>query len=448
MPIQYSVNQYPIQTLLAWITSDEIAIPEIQRPFVWKPGKVAKLIDSLYNGYPIGYLITWRNPNIRLKDGTISTGKRILIDGQQRVTAIMAALLGKKIVNKDYQKKRIKISFNPSTKEFKVFDAAIERDKEWINDISVVFSNDFRIRRAVDEYCELNNIENLDDIHDSFELLKGIVNNPIGLIELNCDLDIETVTEIFIRINSTGVSLNQADFAMSKIAVDEKYGGNTLRKAIDYFCHMSKTPEFYDQLVELDESFTHTEYFRKMEWLKNENDYIYIPSYIDMLRVAFTSEFKRGKLEDLVALLSGRDFETREYKEVIAEESFRKLRHGILNFMNETNFNRFDKNDSIGFAFGAEEGNNSVVATNIKTCEAIEEAGSYEIKTISTNSGSKSILSIQRSDKYKDDNRSIFFSINPDDGYVYQGAFEPAGSNYKLTFSNLIFLTDVNNLLS
>jgi len=294
----------------------------------------------------------------------------------------------------------------------------------------------------------LNNIENLDDIHDSFELLKGIVNNPIGLIELNCDLDIETVTEIFIRINSTGVSLNQADFAMSKIAVDEKYGGNTLRKAIDYFCHMSKTPEFYDQLVELDESFTHTEYFRKMEWLKNENDYIYIPSYIDMLRVAFTSEFKRGKLEDLVALLSGRDFETREYKEVIAEESFRKLRHGILNFMNETNFNRFDKNDSIGFAFGAEEGNNSVVATNIKTCEAIEEAGSYEIKTISTSSGSKSILSIQYSSKYKDDNRSIFFSINPDDGYVYQGAFEPAGSNYKLTFSNLIFLTDVNNLLS
>ncbi|MGI8526720.1 MAG: DUF262 domain-containing protein [Pseudolabrys sp.] len=90
---RYSVTPHPIETFLTWVKSGEIAIPEIQRPFVWEPVKVRNLLDSLYRGYPIGYLIAWRNPTVRLKDGTPSAGKRILIDGQQRVTALLAAWL-------------------------------------------------------------------------------------------------------------------------------------------------------------------------------------------------------------------------------------------------------------------------------------------------------------------------------------------------------------------
>jgi uncharacterized protein with ParB-like and HNH nuclease domain len=92
--LKYSVNHHPISIILSWIEANEIAIPEIQRPFVWSSTKVRDLIDSLYQGYPIGYLIAWQNPAIRLKNGTTSAGKKILIDGQQRVTALMAALLG------------------------------------------------------------------------------------------------------------------------------------------------------------------------------------------------------------------------------------------------------------------------------------------------------------------------------------------------------------------
>lgn len=168
-----------------------------------------------------------------------------------------------------------------------------------------------------------------------------MVNNHIGLIEFNSNLDIETVTEIFIRINSAGAVLSQADFAMSKIAANDIYGGNTLRKCIDYFCHLAVVPDFYLQLVDVDEEFIKTEYFSKMAWLKNENDDLYDPSYTDMLRVAFSSEFKRGRLQDLVALLSGRNFETRQYEESIALASFERLKTGIHNFMNETNFKRF-----------------------------------------------------------------------------------------------------------
>lgn len=338
---KYSVNQHPIQTLLTWIRSGEIAIPEIQRPFVWNATKVRDFMDSLYNGYPVGYLIAWRNPTVRLKDGTTATGRRILIDGQQRVTALLAALIGEKVVTKKYQRVHIRIAFHPMDRRFEVSNPAIRKDKTWIPEIAKLLSPDVKLLNLVEDYCAKNRQADKHDVYESLERLRAIVNNQLGLIELNSDLDIETVTEIFIRINSKGVVLSQADFVMSKIAANETYGGNQLRKAIDYFCHLAVAPEFYEQLSERDSDFAASKYFQKMSWLRNENDDLYDPSYTDMLRVAFTSEFKRGRLADLVALLSGRNFETRTYEEEIAEASFARLDGGILNFMNETHFKRF-----------------------------------------------------------------------------------------------------------
>lgn len=165
----------------------------------------------------------------------------------------------------------------------------------------------------------------------------GIQGTQIGFVELSEQLDIETVTEIFIRVNSAGVTLNQSDFAMSKIAVNESHGGNTLRKAIDYFCHLAVTPSFFG-VMQNDADFAASEYFQKISWLKNEHEQLYDPSYTDMLRVAFTSEFGRGRLADLVALLSGRNFETKKFEEAVVEESFNKLHQGVLRFINEANF--------------------------------------------------------------------------------------------------------------
>ncbi len=342
MSIQrYSVNQYPIQTILSWIQSGEIAIPEIQRPFVWDATKVRDFVDSLYNGYPVGYIIVWRNPQVRLKNGTTSAGKRILIDGQQRITALMAALLGKEVIDKDYRKKKILIAFHPYEQKFEVSNSAIQKSSEWISDIAEIFQPSFSFLKFIEDFCKKNPNLNQDLIFKNIELLKGVVNNHIGLIELNSDLDIDTVTEIFIRINSQGVVLSQADFAMSKIAVNEKYRGNILRKAIDYFCHLAKEPSFYKQILVSDKEFCKTEYFQKMSWLKDEIDDLYDPEYTDMLRVSFTYKFKRGRLQDLVALLSGRNFETREYEEVIAEESFKQLEEGVKVFINESNFKKF-----------------------------------------------------------------------------------------------------------
>ena len=341
MTIQrYSVNQHPIQTLLTWIESDEIAIPEIQRPFVWNAAKVRDFIDSLYFGYPVGYLIAWRNPSVRLKDGSESAGKRILIDGQQRVTALLAAMLGRQVVNKSYRMVRITIAFHPGEERFEVTNPAIRRDRAWLADIANLFAPDTKLLRVVDAYCESNPESSRDEIYERIERLRGIRHNLLGLIELNADLDVETVSEIFVRINSQGVPLNAADFAMSKMAANEKYNGHQLRKCIDYFCHLAVAPEAYANLAS-DSEFTGTRYFQAMQWLKHEKEDLYDPSYTDMLRVAFTSEFGRGRLDDLVALLSGRNFETREFEEAIAEDSFGRLDAAILRFMNETDFKRF-----------------------------------------------------------------------------------------------------------
>src|SRR3954467_875559 len=109
---RYAVTQASVDTLFAWVRSGEIAIPEIQRPFVWDATKVRNFLDSLFQGFPVGFLIAWKNPDVKLKDGKTSSGKRILIDGQQRITALMASLLGQEVVNRDYRRVRIKIAFN------------------------------------------------------------------------------------------------------------------------------------------------------------------------------------------------------------------------------------------------------------------------------------------------------------------------------------------------
>lgn len=337
---RYSVTPHPVETLLTWVKSGEIAIPEIQRPFVWEATKVRNLLDSLYQGYPVGYLIAWRNPTVKLKDGSTSAGKRILIDGQQRVTALMASLLGIEVLTDEYETVQIRIAFNPQDETFEVANPAIRKNSVWIPDVGKVFQSTTGIFQLVSDYCTANPACSQDKVFKVIEKLRGIIHNHVGIIELAEDLDIETVTEIFIRVNSAGSPLSQADFAMSKIAVNKTYGGNLLRKAIDYFCHLAIAPDFLAKIKKGDAEFVGSEFFDKMKWIADVNDDIYDPTYTDMLRVAFTSEFGRGKLQDLVALLSGRNFETKEYEEAIAEESFGRLKNGILAFVNKTHFDR------------------------------------------------------------------------------------------------------------
>lgn len=302
------------------------------------------MIDSLYHGYPTGYIITWKNPDVKTKDGGHSNGKKVLIDGQQRITALMAAISGKEVLDDDFNKDRIKIAFNPlatdDSKRFAVQDASHLKDKKWIPDISELFQPEFDPFDYSIQYCEENSNVAPKDVNRAINELKAIANRQIGVIELDHSLDIDEVTEIFIRINSKGTALSQSDFVMSKMAADTDHGGSMMRKAVDYFCHLAVKPEFYENLKK-DTEFQQSIFADKIKWLAKDYDDIYDPGYSDMLRVSFMHQFRRGKLADLVSLLSGRDFETKEFREDIVSDSYQKLGHGILNFVNEYNFAQF-----------------------------------------------------------------------------------------------------------
>lgn len=344
---KYSVSQYSVKSLLGYIDAGDIAIPEIQRPFVWNATQVRDLIDSLYNGYPTGYLIIWQNPDVKLKNGQSAVGKKILIDGQQRVTAVMTAISGIKILTESYTEKCIRIAFNPlaqpGEERFAVTTPAHEKSSFWIPDISEVFKPGFQSWNFMPKYMEANPQADSNIVGQALQRLTSITACQIGTIILDPSLDITEVTEIFVRINSQGKRLNESDFAMSKIAADEEHGGNTLRKAIDYFCHLAVDPAFYSRLSTTDTKFMSSVYAPKLAWLQKHNDYdnIYDPDYNDMLRVSFMHMFTRGRLGQLVSLLSGRDFETRTYTEEIEADSFDKLSTGVMNFMNEYNFKHF-----------------------------------------------------------------------------------------------------------
>ena len=341
---KFTLMQYSVNAILGLIEAEDFVIPEIQRPFVWKRSQVRDLIDSLYHGYPTGYIITWKNPDVKTKDGGHSNGKKVLIDGQQRITALMAAISGKEVLDDDFNKDRIKIAFNPlatdDSKRFAVQDASHLKDKKWIPDISELFQPEFDPFDYSIQYCEENSNVAPKDVNRAINELKAIANRQIGVIELDHSLDIDEVTEIFIRINSKGTALSQSDFVMSKMAADTDHGGSMMRKAVDYFCHLAVKPEFYENLKK-DTEFQQSIFADKIKWLAKDYDDIYDPGYSDMLRVSFMHQFRRGKLADLVSLLSGRDFETKEFREDIVSDSYQKLGHGILNFVNEYNFAQF-----------------------------------------------------------------------------------------------------------
>lgn len=349
---KFTNTSITIKGLLGLIEAKDIAIPEIQRPFVWKNSQVRDLIDSLYKGYPTGYIILWKNPNVKLKDGTISSGKKVIIDGQQRITALMTAVAAQKVFNSEFKESRVKIAFNPfaaldycngdsEAEMFAVQTPAHVRSKNWISDISEIFSTKFSSWTFIPKYIEDNPEMSGDDLQKVLNQLKNIETTQIGVIELSDKLDIDVVTDIFIRINSKGTPLSQGDFVMSKMAADEQHGGNTLRKIIDYFSHLAVVPTYYEYIKNNDTDFASTTYLQKLSWLADDKETVYDPSCDDVIRVAFMHKLKRAKLANLVQLLTGRDFETREFKEEIVEDTFKKMYEGVLNVISQHNFTQF-----------------------------------------------------------------------------------------------------------
>lgn len=141
------ISPVKVGDLVKDVRNGRIGLPDLQRPFVWKDNKVRELFDSMLKGYPIGYIMLWESPAdyeskksaIGDNSKTYEEPKELVIDGQQRLTALVAAMYAVKVKDKNFADREIKISYNPLTREFAVWSQAYEKDTEWISRISDVF---------------------------------------------------------------------------------------------------------------------------------------------------------------------------------------------------------------------------------------------------------------------------------------------------------------------
>lgn len=221
---------YTLDQLLNGIELGTISLPDIQRPFVWKAAKVRDLFDSMYQGFPVGYLLFWKNDT---SESSKSIGvdikqkppELLIVDGQQRLTSLFAVFGGKPIVWEDYAERRIFIAFNPLTEMFEVADAAIRNDPEYIADISQLWVGGLSeyqfVKRYLEELRKHREVDQLDEdrIVHAISRLNELKKYPFTALELEASLDEEKVADVFVRVNSQGVTLNQADFILTLMSV-------------------------------------------------------------------------------------------------------------------------------------------------------------------------------------------------------------------------------------
>lgn len=210
---------YDLGSLIKAIKLGEIGLPDIQRPFVWKNSKVRDLFDSMYRGYPVGYLLFWKNAIDGSKRAIGSEKKAkppnlVIVDGQQRLTSLYSVIQNIPVYRENFETEHIRIAFNPIEERFEVSDAAIQRDKMFIPNISVLWGEDRDLFEIVDEYFDgLSSVRSVsqDDgkaIKKSISRLHGLTGFPFTALELESTISEEAVSDVFVRINSKGTPLN------------------------------------------------------------------------------------------------------------------------------------------------------------------------------------------------------------------------------------------------
>ena len=325
----YRDTGYSLTHLIEDIKHGNIALPDIQRPFVWKASQVRDLFDSLYRGYPVGTLLFWEtgtDTGARQVGGgdNDKVAKLLIVDGQQRLTSLYAVLTGEPVLTKSFEKKHIRIAFCPSDQVFEVTDAAIERDPEFIPDINALWNDGYRptVRKFFTRLTEGRGVEldetEKDELEDRIDRVRDLQNFRFQVIELNTDADEEQVAEIFVRTNSKAVQLNQADFILTLMSVHWEKG----RRQLEAFCRDSVAAT--------------------MNVPSPRNPFI-DPAPDQLLRVGVGLAFRRGRLRHVYNILRGKDFETGNVTTERRTAQFDELRRAQDEVIDLTNWHEFLK---------------------------------------------------------------------------------------------------------
>ena len=321
---------YTLKKLIEDIQVGEIGLPDIQRPFVWPRTKVRDLFDSMYRGFPIGYLLFWEN-GFTDEHRTIGVESKqkvprlLIVDGQQRLTSLYAVIKGVPIVNENYHQDRIRIAFHPLEETFEVTNTAIEKDIEWIDDISVLwkpqtitykFTENFlsrlKARRALSHQEE-------EKIPTTIDRLVKLQDYPLTALEVSSSVNEDQVAEIFVRVNSKGTPLNQADFILTLMSVFWDDG----RKQLERFCREAKTPPVANK--------------------PSPYNHYLLPTPDQLLRVEVALGFRRARLEYVYSLLRGKDLQTGQFSADQREKQFDVLRKSQADVLNLQHWHEFFK---------------------------------------------------------------------------------------------------------
>jgi uncharacterized protein with ParB-like and HNH nuclease domain len=320
---------YSLSILIEDIDLGEIGLPEIQRPFVWNQAKVRDLFDSMYKGFPVGYLLFWSN-GVGNGHKQIGTDRKqniprlLIVDGQQRLTSLYSVLKGKPVLKSDYKPQHIRIAFRPKDAKFEVADAAIQKDPEFIPDISRLWAGEISRNKFVKGFLErLRKSRDVsedeeDALCESIDRLYDLRDYPFTALELSSTINEEDVADVFVRINSKGITLNQADFILTLMSVFWDEG----RTHLELFCRNAKQPSSggsssYNHFIE--------------------------PRPDQLLRVSVGFGFRRARLQYVYSILRGKDLETEQFSEERRIEQFEILREAQAEVLNLQNWHEFLK---------------------------------------------------------------------------------------------------------
>ena len=323
----FTTSNVPIVSLIEDIEQGKIGLPELQRPFVWPNVNVRDLFDSLYRGYPVGFLLFWKTGvDTSLKQIGTSQKQHVpelaIVDGQQRLTSLFAVIKGAEVLRADFRKERIQIAFNPLSRQFDVPDATTKKDRAYIPDISVLWASDFKpgafrknFIKNLSEIRELSEEEEAT-IEESIDSLRNLPNYNFVALTLASSVDEETIANVFVRINGKGKSLNQADFIMTLLSVFWEEG----RVELENFALRASMPS--------DGQSSPFNHFIK-------------PSPDQMLRATIGVSLKRARLKNVYSALRGHDATTGlddPEKRKSQFDAMRETQKAVLNLANWHHF--------------------------------------------------------------------------------------------------------------
>lgn len=331
----FSTTGFTLSQLIEKIDTGELGLPELQRPFVWKNTKVRDLFDSMTRGYPVGYLTLWECLKLDKKKsiGTYAKSydepKEVIIDGQQRLTSLYSVMKGKPVIDHDFVERNIIISFCPLLNKFEVGTAANKNNPEWIYNLSELFTSPsatkfiMKFLERLGSYRDSQGLELTDDeendIEISIEAVFNLKNYKFPVLMIEAGTTEEDVSEIFVRINSQGVNLNEVDFILTLLSVHWEEG----RKKLDTFCRSSIMPS-------PDGATAYNSVGIKIQ-----------PKHI--IRTLIACAFGRGRLEYGRKMLKGDDLKSRGLKADTMKRNFDILKEKLPDVMNINNWHEFLK---------------------------------------------------------------------------------------------------------